>query len=81
MTIEQNGMTMSAVATLDRPETAHEATARVATKLAAFKNKDLIRLPVLVNLLKEMDVLRRASSTTACVCACQQASANRRWRP
>lgn len=53
---------MSAVATLDRPETAHEATARVACKIAAFKNKDLIPLPVLVTLVKEMDVMRQAGA-------------------
>lgn len=53
---------MSAVATLDRPETAHEATARVASKLAAFKNKDMIGLPILVTLIKEMDVLRQSGA-------------------
>lgn len=67
---------MSAAATIDRPETAHEATARVAGKIAAFKNKDLIRLPVLVTLVKEMDVVRQAGALLApgvqqdgmCVC-------------
>ena len=67
---------MSAVATLGGPESAHEATARVAGKLAAFKNKDFIRLPVLVTLIKEMDVLRQAGALLApgvqhdgmCVC-------------
>lgn len=67
---------MSAAATIDRPETAHEVTARVAGKIAAFKNKDLIPLPVLVTLVKEMDVVRQAGKLLApgvqqdgmCVC-------------
>lgn len=53
---------MSAVAIIDRPETAHDATARIAGKIAAFKNKDFIPLPVLVNLVKEMDVVRQTGA-------------------
>lgn len=67
---------MSAVATIDRPETAYEATTRVANKIAAFKNKAPIPVPVLVNFVKEIDVLRQAGALLApgvqqdgmCVC-------------
>ena len=53
---------MTAAITLDRPETPHEATTRVAAGVASFKNKESIRLPVLNRFIKEMDVLRMAGA-------------------
>lgn len=53
---------MTDATTLERPETPHEATTRVAAGIARFKNKKPIKLPVLTRFIKEMDVLRQAGA-------------------
>jgi len=52
-------MTITA-ATLDRSQDDYDHTARVARHRAAFKNIETIRLPVMNNFVKEMDILRQA---------------------